>query len=280
MPRIAILTDSTAYLPYETINRYHIEVVPLKVNWKGETYQDGIDLTPQEFYTRLENETELPTTSQPSIQDFIQVFERLAQDHDAIIAPLISSGISGTVASAQAAAAQFNRIPVEVIDSHTTSAGLALIVLVAARAAAGGKNAAQIKEAALAAIKNFNTFFMVDTLKYLHLGGRIGGASRYLGSALNIKPILYFNDAGKIDALERVRTRRKALDRLAELVIAKANGRPVHLGLIHANAFENARYVGKALEASLKCEEVITLELSPVIGSHVGPGAIGVAMYT
>lgn len=280
MPRIAIVTDSTAYLPQDTIDRYHIEVVPLKVNWRGVTYQDGIDLTPEEFYNRLEHETEMPTTSQPSIQDFIRVFERLAQGHDAIIAPLISSGISGTVASAQAAAAQFARIPVEVIDSHTTSAGLALIVLAAARAAAGGKNANQVKEAALSAIKNFNTFFMVDTLKYLHLGGRIGGASRYLGSALNIKPILYFNDEGKIDALERVRTRRKALDRLAELVIAKANGKPAHLGLIHANALESVQYVGKALEASLTCEEIITLELSPVIGSHVGPGAIGVAMYT
>ena len=164
MPRIAILTDSTAYLPTEMIIRYNIQVAPLKVHWKGETYRDGIDLTPQDFYTRLEKETELPTTSQPSIQEFIQMFERLAQNYDEIVAPLISSGISGTVSSAQAAAAQFSRIPVAVIDSHTTSTGLALVVIAAARAIEAGKSLTEVRDIAQSISNNLKTLFLVDTL--------------------------------------------------------------------------------------------------------------------
>ncbi|MBN1537533.1 MAG: DegV family protein [Anaerolineales bacterium] len=279
MSQIAILTDSTAYLTPELVELHNIQVTPLKVHWKGETFRDGIDLTPQAFYTRLKHETELPTTSQPSIQEFIQIYEDLAQKYDGIIAPLISSGISGTVASAQAAAAQFTRVPVKVIDSHTTSTGLALIVLAAARAVTKGKSLNEVAQLTQSAADNMSTFFVVDTLKYLHLGGRIGGASRYLGSALNIKPILYFNDKGMIDALERVRTIQKALNRLAELVKEKANGKPAHIGLIHASAPERVALVKEKLETSLQCEEILTLELSPVIGTHVGPGAIGVAVY-
>ncbi len=279
MSRIAILTDSTAYLSQEMIERYLIKVAPLKIHWKGETYLDGIDLTPSAFYTRLEKESELPTTSQPSIQDFIQMFERLAENYDGIIVPLISSGISGTVTSAQAAAAQYTRIPVAVIDSHTTSAGLALVVLAAARAIEAGKSLDEVREFTQSISNNLKTLFVVDTLKYLHLGGRIGGASRYLGSALNIKPILYFNDEGKIDALERVRTRHKALDRLVELIKEKANGKPAHIGLIHANVPDRIELVKEKIQGCIDCKEIITLELSPVIGAHVGPGALGVAVY-
>ncbi|MEN6394047.1 MAG: DegV family protein [Anaerolineaceae bacterium] len=280
MPRIALLTDSTAYLSQEMITQYDIQVAHLKLYWKGETYLDGVDLTPDTFYGRLEHETELPTTSQPSILDFVQMYDRLAQDHDAIIVPLISSGISGTVASAQAAAEQFTQIPVEVVDTHTTSTGLALVVLAAARAAEAGKSFEEVREIVWTIVHNIKTFFVVDTLKYLHLGGRIGGASRYLGSALNIKPILYFDDEGKIDALERVRTRHKALDRLVELAKETANGKPAHIGLIHASAPDRIELVDKKVRDNIDCVEVVTLSLSPVIGTHVGPGAIGVAVYT
>ena len=130
----------------------------------------------------------------------------MAQHYDGIVAPLISSGISGTVTSAQAAAGQFKGAPVEIIDTYTTSGALGLIVLAAARAAEEGKSLEDVSEIAKTVVNNQSAFFAVDTLKYLHRGGRIGGASRYFGTALSIKPILYFNDQGKIDALERVRT--------------------------------------------------------------------------
>jgi DegV family protein with EDD domain len=279
MTCIAILTDSTAYIPADLVNLYNIRVIPLKIHWNGKTYLDGIDLTPTEFYARQDNSPETPLTSQPSIQDFIQVFDCLSQQYDGIVAPLISSGISGTVASARAAAAQFTGIPVEVIDSRTTSGALGLVVLAAARAANAGKNLMEVSEITKTAVKNQNLYFAVDTLKYLHRGGRIGGASRYLGTALSIKPILYFNEHGQIDALERVRTRRKALDRLVELAVIKANGNSTHIGLIHANAPDDASFISSKLSEFLHCEEIHTFELSPVIGAHIGPGTIGVAVY-
>jgi DegV family protein with EDD domain len=279
MSRIAIVTDSTAYLPPEVIAQYKIPIVPLKVHWKGNTYLDGIDLKPGDFYPRLEKETELPTTSQPSIQDFVEIFERLAQDHDGIIAPLISSGISGTVGSAQAAVEQFTRIPVSIIDTHSTAVGLTLAVLAAARAIDAGKNLVEVTEITQSVVARMRTFFIVDTLKYLHMGGRIGGATRYLGSALNIKPILYFNEEGKIDALERVRTRGKALERLVGLAQETAGGKSAHLSIVHGAVPERAELMKKMLSDAIQCEEIHILELSPVIGTHVGTGAIGVAVY-
>lgn len=279
MSKLAIVTDSTAYLPTKWIEQYNLRVIPLKVHWGDKTFLDGVDITPIEFYARLSRSTSLPTTSQPSIQDFVQLFESLADQADGIVAPLISSGISGTVASAQAAAQEFSRLPVEIVDTKVTSARLALVVLAAARAAAQGKSLQEVRQAADDVVQRLHVFFAVDTLEYLHRGGRIGGASRYLGTALSIKPILFFNSEGKIDALERVRTKDKALQRLIALAEEKADGRPLHLGVIHANAPQVAQEFRDLITHRLHCKEVFTLELSPVIGTHVGPGTIGVAFY-
>jgi len=136
MTKIAIVTDSTANLPAEWVEQYDVHVIPLQIHWENDTFRDGVDITPSDFYARLSHSKTLPTTSQPSVQDFLQVFESLADQADGIIVPLISSGISGTVASALAAAREFTRIPIEVIDTHITSTGTVLIILAAARAAA------------------------------------------------------------------------------------------------------------------------------------------------
>jgi len=279
MNNIAILTDSTANLPVEWVKQYNILVIPLKIHWGNETLLDGVDITPNEFYTRLSHSNSLPTTSQPSVQDFLQAFERLAEGADGIVVPLISSGISGTVDSARLAARQFNRVPVEIVDTRVTSAGQALVVLAAARAAEQGASLQEVRQAADEVVKRLHVFFAVDTLEYLHRGGRIGGASRYLGTMLNIKPILNFDVDGKLDALERARTKGKALQRLVALAEEKANGRPLHLGVIHANAPQIAQDFREQITRHLQCKEVFTLDLSPVIGVHVGPGAIGIALY-
>jgi DegV family protein with EDD domain len=279
MPRIAILTDSSAYLPPDLLERYHISVIPLKVHWGEETFLDGTDITPVEFYDRLATSSTLPSTSQPSMHDFLQVFDGLASQYEGILVPLISSGISGTVTSALAAVAEFKKVPVEVVDTHSTSAGLALVVLAAARAAEQGRSLPEVAQIAREVVRKLHLFFAVDTLKYLHKGGRIGGASRYLGSALSIKPILFFDEEGKIDALERVRTRQKALNRLVELVEEKAGNKPIHVGVCHANASEEAANFRTHLAARLNCDEILIVELSPVIGTHVGPGTIGLALY-
>ena len=148
MAKIAILTDSTANLPKEWVEQNNVRGIPLKIHWGYETSLDGIDITPNEFYTRLTHSRSLPTTSQPSIEDFLQAFESLADQADSIIVPLISSGISGTVASAQAAVRQFTRMPVEIVDTRVTSAGQALVTLAVARAVAQGKSLQEVRQAA------------------------------------------------------------------------------------------------------------------------------------
>jgi DegV family protein with EDD domain len=280
MAKIAILTDSTANLPMEWVEQYNVRVIPLKIHWESETYLDGIDLTPEEFYMRLSNSKSLPTTSQPSIQDFLMAFNSLADEGATGIAvPLISSGISGSVDSARLAARMFTRVPVEIIDTRITSMGQVMIILASARAAEQDVSLQEVRQAAEEVIKRLHVFFTVDTLEYLHRGGRINGASRYLGAALAIKPILFFNSEGKIDALERVLTKSKSWQRLIELAEEQANGRPVHVGIVHTNAPGAAQKFRDEVEQRLNCKEIFTVEFSPVIGVHVGPGTIGIALY-
>lgn len=279
MSKIAILTDSSAYLPKDFIENHNIRVIPLKIHWDGENLEDGVDITPSEFYERLAKSPTLPTTSQPPADEFLKIYEELAIDYEGIIVSLISSGISGTISSAKTAASMFSKIPVEVIDTRSTGAGLALVDIAIAQAVAEGKALAEIKLLAESIVQRLDLFFAVDTLKYLHKGGRIGGASRYFGAALNIKPILYLDSDGKIDALERVRTKKKALAKLVELVTDKANGKPVHIGIIHADALSDAKRLQGQLHNQLDCKELEIYEISPVIGTHVGPGTVGVAVY-
>jgi DegV family protein with EDD domain len=279
MPNIAILTDSTAYLPEAFVESHNIRVVPLKIHWDGVNFEDGVDITPSGFYEHLAKSSTIPTTSQPPVDEFLQIYEELAADYDGIIVPLISSGISGTVSSATTAAAMFSKIPVEVIDTRSTAAGLALIDIAVAEAVAGGKELAAIKNSTEAIVLRSELFFAVDTLKYLHKGGRIGGASRYFGTALNIKPILYLDNDGKIAALDRVRTKRKAMEKLVQLAVDKAAGRPIHVGVMHANAPDDAIGLQNQLLSQLDCRQSGIYDISPVIGTHVGPGCLGIAVY-
>jgi len=277
MTKIAIVTDSTAYLPKAFIESNNIKVVPLKIHWDGDDFEDGASITPAEFYERLEKSLTIPTTSQPTAEEFLRIFEELTPHCDGIVVPLISSGISGTVNSAQIAVSMFSKVPVEIIDSGFTGAGLALIIKAIAQDISEGKSLMQVKYHAEEIIQRMSLFFVVDTLKYLHKGGRIGGASRYLGTVLSIKPILFLD--GTIDALEKVRTKRKAIERLIDLVVEKAAGKPAWVGVMHANSLEEAKILQGYLQLQINCKEIEIYEISPVIGTHVGPGTLGVAIY-
>jgi len=278
MTKIAIVTDSTAYLPQDFVKRHNIRVIPLSIHWDDITYMDGVDITPTQFYGRLEKSSTIPSTSQPSVGNFLQAFKELAPHYDGIIVPLISSGISGTVVSAKTAASMFLEVPVEVIDSRTTAAGLALIVTAIAQAVSDGKNLNKTKRIADDILNRSKLFFVVDTLKYLHKNGRIGGASRYFGTALSIKPILFLDNQGKIDALEKVRTKRKATERLIQLAVEQSNGKHVNVGVMHANAQKEAKNLQEQLFEQLDCTQIEIYDISPVIGAHVGPGTIGLAI--
>jgi DegV family protein with EDD domain len=280
MNQVAIVTDSAAYLPPSIIDEFGITIIPLTVIWDGESYADNVDITPKEFYTRLENSDTLPSTSQPSAAAFGESFQELLNQGKDVIAILISSGISGTVNSATQAQQDIGSDRIEIVDSKTAAMATGLIVLAAARKAAQGASLAEVKETAHTALKYTEVVFAVDTLEFLHKGGRIGGAKRLLGSMLNIKPILEMKD-GKIDSVDQARTQKRALERLISLVQEKSQGQqPLRLAVFHSNVPKIAESLLKDAEAALSPAETFISELSPVIGTHVGPGTLAIAfMY-
>jgi len=277
MNKVAIVTDSTAYLPAELIAEFDIKVIPLAVIWDGDSYADGVDITPTQFYTKLEKSSSLPSTSQPPEAEFVSIFSELLNEGKDVVAILISSGISGTVNSALQAKAELGSDRVIVIDSKTAAMATGLHVLAAARKAAAGGSLKEVKEIALKAQQQTNVVFAVHTLEFLHKGGRIGGAKRFLGSMLNIKPILEMN-GGLIEAVESVRTQKRALGRLISLVEEKSAGeKPLRLAVFHSNVPEQAQALLKDAENALSPDETFLTELSPVIGTHVGPGTLAIA---
>ena len=279
MPKFALVTDSTAYLPPDIVEQYNIHVLPLNLHWGEETLLDGVNITPDEFYKRLAQSTNLPTTSQVSIHAFSELFNKLAADHEGILCIVLSSGISGTLDSAESALQEFDSVPVKLVDTRTTACGEALAVMTAARALEDGLGLEKTGKLVEDICQKMSTTFVVDTLEYLHKGGRIGGASRYLGTALNIKPILALDSEGKIEALERVRTKKKALDRLITLAEEQVGGGSASVGVMHASSPKEAQDFLDQIQLRINCSQTMIVELSPVIGTHVGPGTIGLSVY-
>ena len=277
MSKVAVVTDSTAYLSDDLIATYNITVVPLVVIWGTETLLDNVDIGPKEFYERLSKAKIMPSTSQPTVKSFADVYEKLHVEGFEILNLVISSPLSGTMDSAIQAKAMVPDAVVEVVDSKLTSVPLAYMALAAARAAKRGASLMECKSIAEEIRDHAQVFFAVDTLEFLHRGGRIGGASRFLGTALNLKPILYLKD-GKIEALERVRTSKKAHDRLIELIGDKVYGQtPINMmGVVGANAEKSAKHLLEKIETRFSPREIMVANLSPVIGTHTGPGTVGV----
>ena len=277
--RIAVLTDSTADIPAELTAQFGIHVVPQTLILGDRTWRDGIDIDPATFYRLLGASTAFPSTSQPSIATFMALFTELSKTANGIVAVLVSQELSGTLNSASTAAANLPQIPIEIIDSRAASMQLGYTALAAARAASQGADLETVADAARQLVGRVHVYFVVDTLEYLHRGGRIGAATRLVGSALNLKPILEIRD-GMVFPVTRVRTRRKALDQVRELIRGRLRGNDrVHMAVLHVAAPEEA----VAFEAELREEfhpaELIQAECGPVVGAHTGPGTVGVVYY-
>jgi DegV family protein with EDD domain len=203
----------------------------------------------------------------------------VAETADSIVGIFISEALSGTMDSARSAVKEMPEVPIEVVDSRSAAMGLALIVSEAARMAAAGKDYKEIAETARATVPKVRLLFVVDTLEFLHRGGRIGGAQRLVGSVLSIKPILHLVD-GKIESLASVRTKRKAIDRLLEIVGDESGWKPeVHYGVLDALAPETGDMVFDQIKQQGQPAELLRSGISPVIGTHIGPGAVGVAFF-
>lgn len=275
--KVAIITDSSAYLPDTLVEELGIHVVPLKLHWDEDTFRDGVDIRAEAFYARLADSETIPTTSQTTVGEFEGIFKTLLDQDYAVLAILISSGISGTVDSALQAKKSFPDAPLVVVDSRLVSMALGFMVMAAARAAAQGASLEDCQALTEEIYPKIGVYFTVDTLKYLNKGGRINTAKRVLGSALNIKPIMEIRD-GKIELVESVRSRKKAIARLLELVSRDIDGcESVRISTFHAAAeVDNLALMAQAVERFNPVEKVTT-HVSPVVGTHTGPGTLSIA---
>ncbi|MFL7790867.1 MAG: DegV family protein [Anaerolineae bacterium] len=277
--KIVIVTDSTANIPEAALGDFDIPVIPLWLIWGDDRFRDSVDIDPPTFYGRLPESKVFPTTSQPSAGEFIDFFQEAGQGADAIVGVFISSKLSGTVASALAAKIQLPDLDVRVVDSLSTSMGLGFAVLEAARAAAAGKPVDDIVAAAEKACDGMNVMFAVDTLEYLYRGGRIGGAKRLLGTALNLKPLLYLED-GRIEALASVRTKRKAVARMLDVAEENLAGKQMaEAAVLDVDCPDEGAAVAETIRERFGLPVVYQTQVSPVIGAHVGPGTVGVCFY-
>jgi DegV family protein with EDD domain len=278
MSKVALVTDSTTYLPKELSKGYDIHIVPSVVIWSGQELKDGFDIQPAEFYKRLSTATEMPSTSQPSPAAFKEMFEKLIKDgFTDILGLFVSAKLSGTIASAEQAKALVSGANIEIMDGHSASMGTGWALLEAAKAAKAGKSLKECAEIAKRAGEHSGLLLLVDTLEFLHRGGRIGGGARFLGTALNLKPILEVEE-GALEARERVRTKSKAMERMVELAEERIAGRtPLHLAVVHANAADDAKALLDAASKRLKPVETALTDVSPAVGTHTGPGTLGIA---
>lgn len=274
--KVTIVTDSTAYLPKEICEQYHIHVVPNVVNWGTKTYRDGVDIGATEFFERLKVDPVHPTTSVASPGEFREVYEKAAAAGETVLGIHLSSLLSGTYATAMQVTSLITK-PVEVLDTQAAAMALGFIVLDAARAAQAGKSMAEVKQAAQNAMPKVGMLFTVETLEYLRRGGRIGGAAAFVGGLLDMKPILELRN-GRVEPVERVRTKKKAMDRILDLMADRMQGRqPVRLATLHAATPAEAKALAEAAQKRFGATEVIYSEISPTVATHTGPGTVGLA---
>lgn len=282
MSKVAIVTDSTAYIPDELRKQLNITVVPLILIWGNESFKDGVDMMPEDFYKRMENSKEIPSTSQATIPSIKNAFDGLLEQGYDILGIFLSSKFSGTVQSAIQASEMIRhgQEKIAILDSLFTTMALGWPVLTAARAAASGENLVACQQLAKKARDQTGVMFVVETLEYLRRGGRIGGAQAMLGTILNVKPLLEMQN-GQIEAVEKIRTKRKALNRMLDLLEGKISGRtPVRLATVHANAEPEALALLETARQRFNPVESLVSPLSPVIGTHAGPGTVALAFMT
>ena len=276
---VAVVTDSTAYLPPELTEGYDIRVVPLYVVLPGRSGREGLDVSPADVARALEIRGQQVSTSRPTPGDFLVAYRRaLDAGATAPVSVHLSAELSGTSDAARLAASQVGEHLVTVVDSRSAAMGCGFAVLAAARSAAAGASAAEVAETARRTAARTSTFFVVDTLEHLRRGGRIGAAAAVLGSALAVKPVLHVKD-GRVVPLEKVRTVARANSRLVQRAVDAAGDGPVSVAVHHLAATERAERLAAELRERLpSLRELHVSELGAAIGAHVGPGAVGVVV--
>jgi DegV family protein with EDD domain len=263
-----VVTDSTADLPDEWRHRYDIEVVPLKVLFGNETFRDGVDMTNDEFFRKLAVATKLPTTSAPSPGEFADVYSRLAKDHDGCISIHIGAQLSATAEAARVGAQSVEGFIVNVIDSETVTMPMAFLCRTAAECETLEQATAAVKER----VPKCRVLALLDTLRYIEMGGRVSRAQAMIGTMLDLKPLLLVADR-EIKSVDRVRTRSRAIPRMLEFF---RKDEPIeHVGVVHAQAPEEAEEIAAGLRKERPDFEISVGQIGCVLGTHTGPKALG-----
>jgi DegV family protein with EDD domain len=273
-----VFTDSTAYLTSEDKKQFGITVVPLIITFQNNSYKERVEISDEEFYKALAEKGGFPTTSQPSAGDFVKAYQENANEGDEIISIHISSGISGTYASAIAAAEMLPNYNISVFDSQTTATGLRYLVLKAAEMAQSGASKEEIVKTLSLMRDQVHILFMVDTLEYLRRGGRIGGAQALIGSLLQVKPILTIR--GKTEIFDKVRTRQKALARIVEEFVKfyKSNDpSKIRASILYVHNHDACDILAQLINSYIPNLQLERISVGPVVGAHVGPGTLGLA---
>ena len=276
MAEVAVVTDSTSDLPRELAEELGIRVVPLSVTFGTETFISGVTIDPPTFYERLGRSQALPTTSQPTPAWFEEAYaDCVDEGHEAAVSLHVSAALSGTVGLARDRAERA-LLPVEVVDTRLVGAPLGLAAIAAQRAARRGADVRGVVHAAEQVAERVTSLLVVDTLEYLRRGGRLSGAQAMVGSVLRVKPLLHLVD-GRVEVRERTRTWSRAADRVAELVEQDARGAAMDVVVAHAVAEDRAAELWERLEQRVNIASRLETMIGPIVGTHVGPGAVSVA---
>jgi DegV family protein with EDD domain len=279
MGNVAIVTESASNLPPELVEEFNIHVLPMTMVWENQVYRDGIDITPQEFYTRLRLENFAPTTTAIAPGELLELFKKLTGDYDEIVAILLSGDLTSSVEIAQMVHRMEPSLPIHVVDSRTAAMAQGFIVLEAARAAAAGAAVEEIVAHAEEMRGRVHLIAALETLKYLRRGGRISAAAALMGSMLQLKPIIGIPPGqGRVIPLARPRTWGRAIEEMLDSIAEIVGSKPVHAAILQGDRDEAASRLAKDLRQRFDIRELYTSYLTPVMGVHAGP-VLGVAYY-
>jgi len=285
MRKVAIVSDSVCSLPPDILGKYHIRIVPMEIIYDGKSYRDGIDITPNEVYKIMRRKENLPTTSTASPGDFLNIYRELSREAESILCITVTSLQSKVFEAASAAKnmakEEMPETRIEVFDSRSVAAAMGFIVREAARMVGEGGGIDEAMETAQKMMGKVNFLAMLDTLYYLARLGRIAKAAAWAGSILDMKPVLEHNPSiGETMPVARPRTKKKAIERMLEIMAERTGSSPVHVMVQHADELEEAKRLAAEIESRFNCAEMLITEFSPVMGVHTGPGLLAVGFYT
>jgi DegV family protein with EDD domain len=279
MNKVLVVTDSSATIPADQVQQLGIRVVPILLNMNGQTFRDGIDISPDEVYRWLRTSKYLPTTAAPSAGDFLRIYASAVHQASGIVSIHLPPELSATYSVAATASQLVDGIPIRLVDSQSVAMGQGFVALEAARAAAAGAGIDAVVARAEQVARKVHVLAALDTLEYLRRGGRIGGAAAFLGTMLQIKPVVYVAD-GTVSPFAKPRTKSRAIRLMLDEVARRSNGQPLHIAILQGDVPDEAEELRQMVQERFNCVELYVTEFTPVMGVHSGSGVLGVAFYS